>query len=274
MTGTSGSLSIGGGGLILPAPKVQLYMPAAPSQFWVADASPVNDATVEVTPLKHVKVTFPGIPSAILDDIATYRPQVELIRHTQLNSRENSASGNGAKTGGYVHPSHGPVASGNGSFTHGGSHGGVGPSVQAVRPTEWLINSGADAIDVTQGILGFMCYGPFVYRDNAGNISALKAVYPASRTNRRNRISGRRFPYSPVFRPGYFEFRLSIIDTNDARGKRITGPHSTRISCTNNQFPFLPAGVDASGAAQADPLPSFDGQAVNFWLGSTSRLPV
>ncbi len=275
MSGTSGSLSVGGGGVMLPAPKVQVYIPAVPTPVFVADGQPSSVSQVQVTPLRYAKVTVPGIPAAILSDIAGYLPMVELLRFTHLTSRESAASSNGAKTSAYVHPSHGPAASGTGSFTHGGAHGGADPVIQAIRPTEWLIASGDDAIDVTQGILGFMCHGAIGYRDATGNVQSVDAVYPSGRVNpqRRSRVTGRRYPYSSVYTPGYFAFRLSVVDRDDERGKRIHGPISTPVSVSNAKFPFNPAGLDIGGRAQADISPAYDGRLVNFWLGSTSRLP-
>lgn len=275
MSGTSGSLTIGSGGVLLPAPKVQAYIPIAPSAVFVADGQPSSGVQFQVSPLRYVKVTVPGIPAAILADIAGYKPLVELLRFTRLESPERMASGNGTKTSAYVHPSHGPAASGNGSFTHGGTHEGTDPAIQAIRPTEWLVTSGADVIDVTQGILGFMCHGKIAYRDSLGNLQNVNALYPSSRANfsKRVRVSGRRFPYSSTYTPGYFAFRLSIIDKDDERGKRIHGPMSTPISVSNSRFPFSPAGLDVGGRAQADVVSGYDSTLVNFWLGSTSRLP-
>lgn len=275
MSGTSGSVSIGGGGVMLPAPKVQIYIPQAPAAVFVADGQPSSGVQFQVSPSRFVKVTVPGIPSAILSDISGYLPLVELLRFTRLESPERMASGNGTKTSAYVHPSHGPAASGDGSFTHGGVHAGTDPAIQAIRPTEWLVTSGIEAIDVTQGILGFMCHGAIAYRDPAGNSAFVDAVYPSGRTNlgKRNRVYGRRYPYTSVYTPGYFAFRLSVVDRDDPRGKRIHGPMSTPISVSNAKFPFIPAGIDIGGRAQADLNPSYDSGQVNFWLGSTSRLP-
>ncbi len=271
MTGTAASQRAKSGSAALPAPKVQVYHPAAPVPVFVGDRFASNGSTVEVKPIRSVKVTVPGIPSAILADIDLYKPQIELLRYVRLRSRESANSGNGTKTGGYVHPSHGPAASGNGSFTHGGLHGGTSGQVQAIRPTEWPILSGADNVDVTQGLLGFMCMGLVPFRDSAGVTQATDMVYPAERV--RTQYLGRRFPYAGMFAPGYFAFRLSIIDLTDERGKRIHGPVSQVISATNHKFPFVPAGLDIAGRAQADIAAGFDPKLVNFWIGSTSRLP-
>lgn len=275
MAGTGGSIASSGGGIMLPAPKLQAYIPASPQAVFMAEEQPSGGNTVQVVPMRYLKVTVPGIPAAILADTATYAPLVELLVFRRLETRENGASGNGTKTSGFVHPSHGPGASSNANFTHGGQHSGVAGTVQALRPTEWPIVNGNDAIDVSQGILGFMCLGQIGFRDSSGNLTNTAAVYPASRCNlaKRLRVSGRRFPYSSIMIPGYFAFRLSIIDPSDARGKRIHGPMSQQVSCTTTKFPFVPAGLDVGGRAQADLAPGFDPKQINFWLGATSRLP-
>ena len=275
MTGTGGSLSLSGAGAGLPAPKVQTYAPVVRPDVFVADRQPSSGNLVQVSPVRYLKVTVPGIPASILADIAAYAPQVELLFYRQLATREGGPGGNGTKSGGYVHPSHGPGASGNGSFTHGGMHGGADPALQAVRPTEWPIASGADTLDVTQGILGFMCIGDIAYRDSTGNLANTVVVYPANRCNssKRLRVSGKRFPYSSTMVPGYFAFRLSVLDLEDPRKKRVHGPLSQVVSCTSAKFPFDPAGLDSGGRAQANPASGFDPKVVNFWLGAVSRLP-
>lgn len=274
-TGNSVSVPASASGIMLPAPKVQMYHPTVPSDIFAALGSPSVGTSVQLAIVRYVKVTVPGIPHEILKNIAKYQPQVELLRFTRLNGRDSqspASAGNGTRSSAYVHPSHGPAASGNGSFTHGGAHGGVDPAIQALRPTEWPVLTGGDAIDVTQGIAGFMCLFPIEYRDSAGASVMIEALVPTSSLGRRAR-PGRRFPYQRIFSPGYFEFRLSVVDLSDPRGKRIHGPHSLRVSATNNIFPFLPAGLDAGGKAQATIDPRFDQKTANFWLGSTSRLP-
>ena len=257
-------------GVILPAPKVQTYKPAAPADLFACLSAPVAGTPIQITPTRSVKVTVPGLPQAILENLETYKPRVELLRFTRKNTRENGAGGNGTKSSGYVHPSHG-LTPGGGSFTHGGHHGGVDPAIWAIRPTEWDISAGNVAIDVTQGMAGFMCILGVKYRDNTGTMQVQDMLVPSA-NNQRGKF-GRRFPYSRKFTPGYFEFRVSIIDPTDARGKRIHGPHSTRVSATNNIFPFLPAGLDVAGQAQATLDPRFDARVINFWLGASSRLP-
>ena len=255
MTGTSGSLSTSGGGVVLPAPKVTLYKPAVPFDVSVSDGGPSAGSPLVITTLRNCKVTAPGLSQEILDNTDTYQPQVELLRFTRLNSRENASGGNGTKTSGFVHPSHGPAASGNGSFTHGGAHGGVAAAIQAIRPTEWPI-IGGQAVDVTQGIFGMFSFIPVDYRDAVNGMQQIKLLCPTAAFSRRSR-PGRRFPYSRTFTPGYFAFRLSIIDPTDPKGKRIHGPVSQIVQASNAQFPFQPAGLDVNGRSQATIMPGF-----------------
>lgn len=212
-----------GGGIMLPAPKVQMYQPVVRPDVFVSDGYPVAGAVVQANPVRYVKVTVPGIPAAVLDDLAGYAPQVELVRYARLHARQNASTGNGNKSGGFVHPSHGAAPYG-GSYTHGGAHGGVGGGVQAIRPTEWPILAGNDAIDVTQGLLGFMCLVPVYYRDNTGNNSNnVGALVPSHGLSRGRGGAYSRFPYQKALSGAYYGFRLSIKDSSDARGKRIWG---------------------------------------------------
>ena len=265
MSGTNASLSSkGGSGISLPAPKVQAYTPVAPQTVFVGDASPTNNSVIKVAPVRYMKITVPGLPQEILENISLYEPQVELLRYTRLNSREIAASGNGVKSGGFVHPSHGPAPSGNGSFTHGGLHS-VSAAVEAIRPTEWSILNGNDTFDVTQGILGFMTIYPSEYRDNTGNIASVDLLVPTHAISRGRSGAFNRFPYSKILSGAYFAFRISVKDQSDTRGKRIWGPMSDIIHCGSNQFPFNPAGVDIGGRAQAVVHPMHDPRFVNFW---------
>lgn len=270
MSGTSGFINSGGGGLMLPAPKVQMMVPVAQPALFVSDNSPSSGNTVQVTPRRYVKVTVPGIPSAVLGDLATYAPQVELLRYTRRQRRENASGGNGGKGGAYVHPAHG-LTPGGGSYTHGGQHGGVDPAIWAIRPTEWPILSGADNIDVTQGILGFMCLHPVYMRDNSGVTSTVDCLIPSHGLVKGRSTSFSRFPYQKSLSGAYFAFRLSIRDPSDARQKRIWGPTSEVVQVGNTAFPFLPDGVSPLGESAAVQNPLHDPKAVNFW--TVSRLP-
>lgn len=270
MSGASGSYNPPkAGGIILPVPKVQLYKPAAPADIFVADQFPSFANPMLITTLRQCKVTVAGMSQAILDDPAKYQPLIELLRYTRLNSRENASGGNGTKSSGYVHPSHGPAASGSGSFTHGGAHGGVAATIQAIRPTEWPF-IGGQAVDVTQGIFGFFAYVPLDYRDAVNGPQGIKLLCPTAALTRKAK-PGRRFPYSRMFSPGYFAFRVSVIDPTDKRGKRIHGPVSQVVQASNAQFPFVPAGLDANGMAQANIMAGFNDTLANITFAT--RVP-
>lgn len=271
-TGNSVALPpVGGGGVMLPAPKVQIYNPAAGPDVFVSAGHPSGGVPLQVFPTRYVKATVPGIPQAVFDDLAGYAPQVELLRFTRLRARENASGGNGIKSSGFVHPSHGPAASGDGSFTHGGAHGGTAFAVQAIRPTEWPILSSNAALDVTQGILGFMCLVPVAFRNASGNFQNVNALVPSHGLSRGGGGGMTRFPYQKKLSGAYYAFRLSIKDTSDPRGKRLHGPLSEVIYCGNSIFPFVPTGVDAFGRATARAALAADPLAVNFWFGK--RVP-
>ncbi len=272
MSGTSASLGgSGGGGAGLPTPKVQLYVPNNPAGLFVAKDGSSSGGTTSVVAKRYVKVTVPGIPSSILENAADYQPMVELLRFVPKKARENASTGNGNKAAGFVHPSSAAAVSGNGSFTHGGGHGGTSSALQALRVTEWAITNGNDAIDVTQGILAFMSNTDVSYRDAGGTSATIRVTTAESCFKTSWYNIGSRFPYSRRFGPGRFIFRLSVRDLNDARQKRIHGPNSAIVLCSNNVFPFNPAGVDANGRAQATVSGFFDDKQVSFWF--EQRIP-
>jgi hypothetical protein len=258
-----------GGGVALPAPKVQTFRPDVPYDPEVSDSIPIGGSALTVPTKRWITVTTPGIPRYILDDVATYKPQIELLRYTRSTGARSLVTGQRHKNVGYVHPSNGPGASGNGSFTHGGSHA-VSPAIAALRQTEWPILTGKEHTDVTRGMCGFMAMLFVSWRDASGAQNSIQLPCP---TGSRSRfpLPGARFPYSRTFTPGYFAFRLSVVDPSDPRGKRIHGPVSEVVSLTTNEFPFDPDGLDPLGKAAAtlntQPL------ALNFWIGASSRLP-
>ena len=275
MSGTGASLvGRGGGGLILPAPKVQFITQAkAGNSFFVSQDKPSSPKLTKVSTLKNVVVTFPGISSEILDNAQRYKPLLELLRYRPVKTRSPASNGGrGNKKAGYAHPSNAPEPSGNASFTHGGGHQDASADIIALRQTEWPIAQSQDRFDVTQGILSFMCYGTVLYR-NAVGLSSLSAIYPATKSGAAAYTSGRRFPYSRAFQPGYFAFRLSILDLQDDRKKRVHGPLSDKISVSNSVFPFIPDGVNGQNQTVATLAANFDPFSVNFWMAGASRLP-
>jgi hypothetical protein len=257
----------GGGGL--PAPKVQTFRPDAIYDPQISDGQPSSGSLMKLPTKRFIKVTTPGLPQFILDDLATYKPQVELLRYTRSAGKRSLVTGQRYKNVGYVHPSHGPLPSGTGSFTHGGAHS-VPQTLSDLRSTEWPILTGKDHIDVTQGMASFMAMLSVAWRDSLGNLNFTQLPCPTSSRMRRP-IPGSRFPYSATFTPGYFAFRLSVIDPSDPRQKRIHGPESQVVSLTTNEFPFDPDGLDPIGKAAC----TLNTQPVslNFWIGASSRLP-
>lgn len=272
MSGTNAGLTAKDkSALVLPSPKLQLYKPVDADLFFVSEGPPSAGGLKEVTIRRRVKLTFPGLPSEVIDNVALYEPKLELLRFTKSTSRENDSVGNGFKTSGYVHPSDAPAGN-SGSFTHGGRHGGVHPDTVALRITEWNITTSGQYVDVTQSVLAFMCYLVVPYRDNTGNVLTLQSVTAATCSNHYP-APGNRFPYSRRYGAGYFAFRLSIKDLGDARLKRMHGPVSERLICGSHYFPFEPAGVDFLGRAQATVSNQFstNDTNLNFWINQ--RVP-
>ena len=268
----------------LPAPKVMLYKPLPAPLLRICDQSILAGNLVDVTTKRHVKISCPGIPQEIFDNLPLYEPLLELMRYTGGGTvgLTPSQGGNGSEGSAYVHPSN-IIPSGNGSFTHGGlqSVSGVGPALAALRQTEWPVTLPVESFDVTQGLLSFMVLGIVPYRNAVTSLGAgTLGIYSASAALRRRKfVQSKRFPYGNIYSPGYFQFRLSIKDPRDERGKRIHGPSSIKISCSNSIFPFDPAPTVPfnvpiiGGAAQAFLNLNFISEEANFWLGSTSRLP-
>jgi hypothetical protein len=191
------------------------------------------------------------------------------MRYTRSTGSRSVATGRKLKEVGYVHPSHAPAPSGTGTFTHGGTHT-VSPGIAALRSTEWPIVTGREHTDVTQGMAAFMALMNVGWRDANGTFNFVPLPCPSS-SRSRFPYPGARFPYSRTFSPGYFAFRLSVVDTSDSFSKRIHGPLSDVVSLTTNEFPFDPDGLDPFGRAAAvlntQPLN------LNFWIGASSRLP-
>jgi hypothetical protein len=256
-------------GVSLPAPVVRLGKNETGFQPLVSDGPLPNDKVRKVDAKNIVTVSVHGIPQLVLDDLAKYKLQLELIRYKH-RSTVSQAFARSFKTSGYVHPAHGPAPSGNGSYTHGG---GVSQfsNINAIRETEWTVTHYGQLIDVTQGMHGFMMYNTFAYRDNTGNIIDAAGVMPAGRGN--NTRFGKRMPYSGRFRPGYYTFRWSIIDPSDRKGQRIYGPESKTISLTTEVFPFLPEPTLPDGKTTASISPTYNDAMTQAWLGSVSRLP-
>lgn len=268
MSGTGASITLGGGGIMLPAPVLRTARNYATVAYSVDGAS--------VTPKSIASVSVHGLPQAVMDDLGAFKPKLELMRYVSTRSRQQGIGRNWT-TNGYVHPSHGPAPSGNGSHTHGGIHS-ASAGLAAIRPTEWDVANWGQVIDVTQGMHGFMVMRRVAYRmpsTGLQNTGVIDAVVPSVNTS----VSfGRRFPYGRNFRPGYFKFRWSIIDPTDDRGQRITGPLSDTVSLSAEIFPFLPADawldpVNGDYHATATIDPRYQPRVTRMWVGSVSRLP-
>jgi hypothetical protein len=267
---TQGSMSPGPSGGGLPAPKVQTFRPEIAYDPEISDNVPSSGSPMKITVVRHVKVTLPGLPRYILDDLATFQPQVELLRFSKYNGARYAGSGRRGKESGPVHPANGLAPSGNGKLTGGGLHGGVSPTIQAIRQTEWPITSGNASIDVTRGMTAFMARMNVSWRDINDSIGFLLLPCPTSSRSRQT-APGKAYGYAKTYGLGEFHFRISVIDITDPRGNRTHGPLSEKVSLAMAQHPFNQAGLAPSGKVAVELAPT-DGK-MNFWIGDTTRLP-
>ena len=260
----------------LPAPKIRLWQGDG-TTVQTADAFPSTNATVAVTPLVRVQAVILNVPESIITG-TTFDLRLELLHYRRRKTSANSLSGSGLKEASYRHPSNAVAVSGNGSHTHGGDQGGISPAVQAIRQSEWPVTAHGQVIDVTAGMHAFMALGQVRYRDPAGVEQTFLALMPCGRSSP-SMNNRQRYPYSPTFYPGYYRFRLSVIDPSDPRGQRLTGPASETVSLTNHIFPFRPDApvVDPSNPLELVPTATlrgdFSGTVTRAWIGSVSRLP-
>ncbi|MFZ1491134.1 MAG: hypothetical protein WAS51_14445 [Ilumatobacteraceae bacterium] len=276
MSGTAASVLVSAGGVALPAPVVRAG--ATPAVYDSNDKFPQMGATVQVTVQNPATVSAHGLPAEVMANLDKYRPKLELLRYVPKRTTSTTWSRT-MRNAGYVHPSHGPGASGDGSHTHGGMHTGLPAATMAIRPTEWDVLAWGQVIDVTQGMTGFLNLRDVTYRQPSTGSEAYSQVTcpcPSGRSGYSN--PGRRFPYGRVFRPGYYEFRWSIIDPTDDRGQRLTGPTSATVSITSDVFPFIPdeAWLDTINGdyhATATVDARYDPRLLRVWVGSVSRLP-
>lgn len=270
MAGASGSLPTAATPSVpgLPVPKIRVAGGNGgvakfeiPQEDWTGNTTTaiMNLVTVAVADLPHdVKV------------------QLELLRYSRRNASAKANTGHSAKQRAWVHPSHAPNPV-PGHWTRGGTHSAIGATVASLRQTEWSVVN-TDVVDVTQAMLGFISTRQVAYRSPAAappfdpdmTIDGISTV-----ARGKMRRPGRRFAYAPAFHPGVFAFRYSVVDPNDPRGSRVSGPMSQPVFVHTAVFPFV---VDEkasaeTGYAMATIDPAYDPSVLRAWIGSVTRLP-
>ncbi len=257
------------GGIVLPAPKIRITGGAA---AWATyDLPDVNWAG------GVIQVECQPITVSVFDLPADLKVQLELLRYSRRNAGIDQSNGKSGKQRQWVHPSHGPNPA-NGNWTRGGNHTAVSPAIQSLRQTEWSVVN-TDVIDVTQSMFGFMATRDIAYRSPAATapdygtdlfVSGVSTVAKG-----KMRRPGKRFAYAPSFHPGTFRFRYSIVDQNDPRGSRISGPESETVNLSTDVMPFHrdTAASMASGVPMATIDPRYDPRRFRAWIGPTVRLP-
>ena len=257
------------GGIVLPAPKIRIT--GGTAAWNVYDLPDTNWAG------GVIQVECQPITVSVFDLPAGLKVQLELLRYSRRNAGINGSNGQSGKYRGWVHSSHAPNPA-NGNWTRGGEHSAVSPAIQSLRQTEWSVVN-TDVIDVTQSMLGFMATRDIAYRSPAAvapdYFTDASVLGVSTVANAKMRRPGRRFAYAPAFHPGTFRFRYSIVDQNDPRGSRISGPESETVNLSTEVMPFHidTAASMVSGVPMATIDPRYDPRRFRAWIGPTVRLP-
>lgn len=246
----------GGAGVpALPAPRVIQTRPRGAQTVQIPNASPgAASGTIAASLIQSARIIATDIPQAAFDQGGVL---LELLRWAPPRQ--------GFRYGGFVHPAHN-VASGDGTFMRGGKHGGATTATQAARQTEWAVTSPMDQIDVAQGIFGFMHQQSVGYRSPVAPNSFIDAqltVITAARLG----LNGGSLPrqVANLYRIGRFAFRYSIVDLDDARQKRISGPISTVVCAGMHNNPFNREPEILGGYQSVSVNPSASITAVSIW---------
>lgn len=255
--------------LALPVPAVRLSktQPTAPYNY--VDSSQPNGLGATAYISSYPEIVAEGIPTELFN--TAYGLRLEVLRYRRMNGEKDAKDR--AK---YVRPSHwvGGVAE-SGNDRGGGAHWvGAVPLGFDVR-TYWPVTSRGQVIPQNE-LTAFFRSQPIIYWDalNPGNKISITALIPrGNRTYHQNGF-GKRYPYGGNFFPGYFRWRYSIIDPDDARGGRIDGPQSVTVAVSHKVFPFIftPNITDALNHKHCVIDPRFSIDQMQAWIGGT-RLP-
>ena len=257
------------GGIVLPAPKIRITGGAAAWTVYDLPETNWSGGTIQVQ-MQPVTVSVYDLPSGV-------KVQLELERYSRRVAGIYQNNGASGKQRQWVHPSHGPNPA-NGNWTRGGEHSAVSPAIKSLRQTEWSVVN-TDVVDVTQPMLGFMAIRDIQYRSHAAtspdyqpdlSVQGISTVASAKMHR-----PGKRFAYAPAFHAGLFRFRYSIVDANDSRSPRISGPESEIVAVSTEVFPFIidPEASSLSGKQMATISPVYDPARLKAWIGPTVRLP-
>lgn len=215
----------------LPAPRVKIEKPIAATYVDIAEGSPSAGVTTAVEAKRIVKIVAEDLPQAAFDSGTLL---LELLR---WKPRRKYGGANA-----YVHPAH-TTPSGNGTFMRGGIHGlSTGGVVAVPRPTEWAVTAPMQVTDVTQGLFGFFEHGIAGYRTQNATSPPADQTVDVTRYSVWNRYPTRALPRHIAYAAygvGRFAFRWSVVDPDDARSKRISGPMSAIIGAGQFHQPFI-----------------------------------
>ncbi len=226
----SGTAAIG---VFIPVPKVAIATQSqtVTSSFF-ADGTNIAWKTLP-------RVTVTNIPDSMLGNPAVGL-RLELVRYVNMSSYKvrldiNGGSYRSRQKNGFVHPANYDPANGITNPSGSNTGGGVTNNVAVSRISEWAVTGEGQVIDIDLG--AYFKPMSVEYRDTNGNISALAVAKPTGVQRRTVLGTGRFKGYSRAKIPGYFAFRYSIIDPDNAQ-ERVYGGVSELVVATNAVQPF------------------------------------
>jgi hypothetical protein len=205
--------------------------------------------------------------------------RLELVRYIRppQSKRRNDAGGASyhSKTkNGFVHPANWDPANGITNPSGSNTGGGTTNNVAGARISEWAVTSEGQAFDIDLG--AYFKAVNVTYRDASNGSSSLTVAKPTGVICRLNYHNSPRAlkAYSRAKQPGYFAFRYSIIDPDNAR-ERIYGAQTEVMVASNSVEPFYEdfAATQNFGAPCANQNVGFDLKRMACWIGKQQVSP-
>jgi hypothetical protein len=239
---SAGSQALCGGNVnvtaALPAPKMRIVGPASGEGFLIPENTRAG-FPIAVNARTQLECVALDIPAVFFQP--QYRLQLELLKYRRTNSSKQVVTPARRGSSDWVHPSHGNLV---GNDQRGGAHFDTfgNPINMSLRPSEWPITARNQIINVTQGAAGRCVYmrpGTTLYTAGLGPTYLPMPFYVIGNADRCQDRNPIRFRGTPgVLTMPKFRFRYSIVDPDDPRGGRISGPMSPTIVVGNHLPPL------------------------------------
>lgn len=240
---SAGSQSLCGGtthiAAALPVPKMRIVGPAIGEGVLIPQDTP-SGMLIAVTTASQLECVALDIPTVFFQP--QYGLQLELMRYRRTTTSKQVITPRRRGQSDWVHPAHGGRS---GNDQRGGDHfdqSGV-PLNMLARPSEWSITTRNQVVNVTQGVAGRCIYvrpGRAFFVNGFGPSFDSNPTYiigNASRANHRYAAIFRGLP--GVWSANKFRFRYSVVDPDDPRGGRISGPMSPVIMAGSHIPPVI-----------------------------------